>query len=90
MLGFDTESGRVVALISDLFGWVSLVIDHPVIVGMPVGAILALYSLLDWLTTGDKRLVRVAVQELKPQLVPSLFQAHDHSSASPVRSQADF
>jgi hypothetical protein len=82
LLGFDTESGRVVALISDLFGWVSLVIDHPVIVGMPVGAILALYSLLDWLTAGDKR--------LKPQLVPSLFQAHDHSSASPVRSQADF
>jgi uncharacterized membrane protein YtjA (UPF0391 family) len=83
LLGFDTESGRVVALISDLFGWVSLVIDYPGIAGMlfAVGAILALYSLLDWPSAGDKRLVRVAVQELKPQLVPSLFQAHDRSSA---------
>jgi uncharacterized membrane protein YtjA (UPF0391 family) len=46
----------VIAIIVDLFGWVSLVIDKTALAAVlfVVGAILALYSLLDWLTASDK------------------------------------
>jgi hypothetical protein len=46
----------VVAIIMDLFGWVFLVIDDAAIAAILflVSAILALYSLLDWLTAHDK------------------------------------
>jgi hypothetical protein len=49
----------VVAVILDLFGWVFFLVDDPVLAAIlfVVGAILALYSLLDWFTAGDKRSV---------------------------------
>jgi hypothetical protein len=41
----------IAAIILDLFGWIFLVIDSPVLAGIlfVLGSILALYSLLDWL-----------------------------------------
>jgi hypothetical protein len=47
----------VVAVTVDLFGWIFFLIDDPVLAAIlfVVGAILALYSLLDWFTAADKR-----------------------------------
>jgi hypothetical protein len=46
----------VAAIIFDLFGWAFLLIDRPALAAIlfVIGAILALHSLLDWLTAGDK------------------------------------
>ena len=46
----------IVAIIVDLFGWLFLIIDRPPFAAIlfAVGAVLALYSLLDWLIAGDK------------------------------------
>jgi hypothetical protein len=46
----------IVAIIADLFGWILLLIGDPLLAGIlfVAGAILALYSLLDWLAPGDK------------------------------------
>jgi hypothetical protein len=46
----------VVAIIVDVFGWVFLVIDNVALAAIlfVVGAILALYSVFDWLTASGK------------------------------------
>jgi hypothetical protein len=51
----------VAAIVFDLFGWAFVLIDNPVLAAIlfVIGVILALYSLLDWLTrVGAERSTR--------------------------------